>query len=211
MPSVAKWRLLDEKEFAQIVAESRSFLELATKLGYSRTSGSIQTRLKQVVKERGLDVSHFVGKAWNRGNYDYSTFTKGSVKKNGKTTAAPLIALRGRKCEQCGMTEWLGQPINLEVHHISGDRSDNSLENLLLLCPNCHSYTENYRQKSKIKIQISDEDFVQALNENPNIRTALLQLGLTSAAGNYHRARELISRYNILHLQKEHQNKKFSE
>lgn len=41
MPSVAKWRLLDEKEFAQIVAESRSFLELATKLGYSRTSGSI--------------------------------------------------------------------------------------------------------------------------------------------------------------------------
>lgn len=121
----------------------------------------------------------------------------------GKTTLNPLIALRGRKCEKCGLTEWLGQPINLEIHHKNEDRSDNSLENLIILCPNCHSYTENFCYKTK-KAQIKDEDFIQALKENKTIHLALLQLGLTASAGNYARARELIYRNNILHLQ-EHQ------
>ena len=82
------------------------------------------------VKERKLDTSHFLGQGWNKDNYNYSLFEKNSIKKNGKTTAKPLIALRGNKCENCGLTEWLGQPIKLEVHHKNGDRSDNSLENL---------------------------------------------------------------------------------
>jgi 5-methylcytosine-specific restriction endonuclease McrA len=50
----------------------------------------------------------------------------------------------------------LGQPINLEVHHIDGDRTNNSLENLQLLCPNCHSYTTNFR-KPKNKTIIPEE------------------------------------------------------
>ena len=210
MPNIAKWRLLDEAEFAQMVAESYSFYELAEKIGYAKMGGGTQSSLKKAVLERGLDTSHFTGQAWNRGNYDYSSFTKGSVKKNGKTTLKPLIALRGRKCEQCGITEWLDQPINLEIHHKNGDRSDNSLENLILLCPNCHSYTETFCYKSQ-KAYIAEEDFVQALRESKSIYHALLQLGLTAGAGNYVRARELISRYNILHLQEEHQDGKLPE
>lgn len=203
MSNVAKWKILGKDKFAQLVAESHSFYELAEKAGYSKTGGGTHSSLKKAVLEYGLDTSHFTGRAWNRGNYDYSSFTKGSVKKNGKTTLNPLIALRGRKCENCGLTEWLGQPINLEVHHKNGDRSDNSLENLIILCPNCHSYTESFCYKTK-KAQIRDEDFIQALKENKTIHLALLQLGLTASAGNYARARELIYRNNILHLQ-EHQ------
>lgn len=210
MPNVARWRLLDEAEFAQLVAESHSFYELAEKIGYAKMGGGTQSSLKKAMLERGLDTSHFTGQAWNKGNYDYSTFTRGSVKKNGKTTLKPLIALRGHKCEQCGLTEWLNQPINLEIHHKNGDRSDNSLDNLILLCPNCHSYTETFCYKSR-KANIAEEDFVQALRESKSIYQALLQLGLTASAGNYVRARELISRYNILHLQEEHQSWKLSE
>lgn len=51
------------------------------------------------------------------------------------------------KCDECGLTEWLGNPITLELEHISGDRFDNRLENLRLLCPNCHSQTETFRKK----------------------------------------------------------------
>lgn len=56
--------------------------------------------------------------------------------------------LKEAKCERCGNTEWEGQPIPLEVHHIDGDRTKNSLDNLQLLCPNCHALTPTYRGKN---------------------------------------------------------------
>ena len=48
-------------------------------------------------------------------------------------------------CERCKNSKWEGQQIPLEVHHIDGDKTNNKLENLQLLCPNCHSLTETYR------------------------------------------------------------------
>lgn len=52
-----------------------------------------------------------------------------------------------RVCEVCGNREWLGEPIPLELHHKDGDRKKNELDNLQLLCPNCHSLTDNYGWK----------------------------------------------------------------
>jgi 5-methylcytosine-specific restriction endonuclease McrA len=51
-------------------------------------------------------------------------------------------------CELCNTSEWLGSPITLEVHHIDGDNKNNELTNLQILCPNCHSQTDNYRAKN---------------------------------------------------------------
>lgn len=55
------------------------------------------------------------------------------------------------KCENCGLTEWLGHPIPLELHHIDGDRDNNVLENFELLCPNCHAMTDSYRGRNCTK------------------------------------------------------------
>lgn len=52
------------------------------------------------------------------------------------------------ECEICGNTEWLGKPIPLELHHKDGEKTNNDLDNLMLICPNCHAQTENYRGKN---------------------------------------------------------------
>lgn len=111
--------------------------------------------------------------------------------KNGTLNAA-LIQLRGHRCECCGNEMWLNQPITLQIHHRNGDRKDNRLENLELLCPNCHSYTDNFGAKNIKNKEVSDEDLIQALQNNPSIRQALFAVGLGDAGNNYQRVRKLI-------------------
>ena len=55
------------------------------------------------------------------------------------------------QCAKCGLTEWLGKSLSLHLHHINGVNNHNSLENLQLLCPNCHSQTENYSGRNAKK------------------------------------------------------------
>lgn len=55
------------------------------------------------------------------------------------------------KCECCGMTEWQGSKIPIELHHIDGDRYNNKLNNLQILCPNCHAQTDNHAVKKTKK------------------------------------------------------------
>jgi 5-methylcytosine-specific restriction endonuclease McrA len=52
--------------------------------------------------------------------------------------------LKQDRCEECGLRDWRGLPITLALHHRNGMRTDNRLENLAILCPNCHSQTENF-------------------------------------------------------------------
>lgn len=56
--------------------------------------------------------------------------------------------VKQKTCECCGLSSWLGEPIPLELHHIDGDKTNNTLENLQVLCPNCHAKTDNYRGKN---------------------------------------------------------------
>jgi hypothetical protein len=51
-------------------------------------------------------------------------------------------------CSQCGINQWLGKPLVLELDHIDGNRNNHKLENLRLLCPNCHSQTNTFRGKN---------------------------------------------------------------
>lgn len=114
--------------------------------------------------------------------------------KKGYYFTKQLIEKRGRRCECCKNSEWLSQPIKLEVHHINGDKRDNTEKNLQLLCPNCHAYTENYGTKNKNGNIVSDEKIIEAICSNFNARQALFSLGLSDAGNNYQRIRQILAR-----------------
>lgn len=57
--------------------------------------------------------------------------------------------LKEPRCERCGLSEWRSEPLALELHHLNGDGLDNRLENLELLCPNCHSQTDTWGGKNR--------------------------------------------------------------
>lgn len=188
-----------EEKLREAVQKSKSYAEVARNLGI-KESGSFNPVLKALIIKYDLNDSHFTGSLWNKGNYDYSRFTENRLIKNGKTIRLPLIALRGNRCEKCGNTEWLGEKIPLEVHHINGIHIDNRLDNLQLLCPNCHSMTESWKGKNLKKESenyLTDDELVSVLKKSSSIGAALRSLGLSTSDGNYKRAKKLMEEHNI--------------
>lgn len=141
------------------VKDCYSFAELARRLGL-KPEGSNPKTLRKKLDEFKVDYSHFTGKGWNQGlkfqPKPAKTLDSILVKNSSYQPYKLLKRLiaEGRKeykCECCGNTEWNGKPISLELHHIDGDKSNNTYENLQALCPNCHSQTDNFRGKKNKK------------------------------------------------------------
>ena len=200
-----KWEKFSKEQLKEFVKQSTSIAQVASLCGYAEKSDSGALAIRQMIEYYNFDTSHFldlngsseaIKKLDDQSDFVYGKAIKSEKMKNH------LIHLRGHKCEKCGNTEWQRQLIPLEVHHMDGDRLNNVLENLQLLCPNCHAQTENYRNKNNSvekekRNAVPDEDFVQALQTSKNIRQALLKLGLAAKGGNYTRANEIIAKYNI--------------
>ena len=128
---------------------------------------------------------------WNKGKFTGTKFEYGGT---GNHKGA-LIEERGHRCEQCNNTEWLNNPITLELDHISGDRLDNTKENLRLLCPNCHSMTKTWRGRNinSGKEKVTDAEILALIEKGTmNPRQILLEVGLAPKGGNYNRVYRLM-------------------
>jgi hypothetical protein len=153
-----KWDRYSDDDLRKAVAESYSMAEVLRKLKVIPAGGNYAT-VKSRIKKLGLDTSHFTGRGWSKNKK--SAFIRERPIEDilvENSTCVSTFHLRNRllkegifehRCASCRLTEWLSQPIPLEADHINGDRHDNRLDNLRLLCPNCRALTATYRGKNK--------------------------------------------------------------
>ena len=138
------WNLERIKE---IIPQCINFTEVLKMLGIPRQGNNSNT-LKRLLDENNIDYSHFTGRArvYNNTSTSISEYLSNRVKITSGKLRIKLLTegLKENKCEICGITKWLGKPIVCQLHHIDGNNQNNNLENLQILCPNCHSQTENY-------------------------------------------------------------------
>ena len=145
-----KYREYTDEDIIKYAKEVKSIASLLNKLNLKPCGGNY-ANIKNNLQRLKVDTSHWTGQGWNKDQQlkEWGNYTKISQLK------MHLIKFRGHKCESCGNTEWFNQPIKLEIHHIDGDRTNNNLENLQLLCPNCHSITPNWRKQKYINKNIT--------------------------------------------------------
>lgn len=190
---VKKWEKFSDEQLSSFVLESYSFRQLAEKCGYQKDGGSSIMTVRLMCEQKGFDTSHFSNKLRKEDVNIENTFKRGY--KNRETLKKNLIALRGHKCECCQHSKWNEEDIPLQLHHRDGDGLNNLLENLQLLCPNCHAQTDTYCGKNKSK-KITDEKFIAALKDSENIHQAIVKVGSTDGRL-YERAYTLLSQEDV--------------
>jgi transposase-like protein len=125
-------RRYDWSEVQRYYDEGHSITECQEHFGFSRASFAAAVKRRAVVtRPQAPPVTVYL--------------VRGGLRHRGNIKRRLIRAgLKEDRCEQCGISEWQGRPLALALHHVNGDGRDNRLENLQLLCPNCHSQTENF-------------------------------------------------------------------
>ena len=140
--------LLERKtEILQWVSENRSKAYMARELGCNPKT------INPLLERLGIQYDgNQSGKGYekNREKMTLKEYLEQSKDIQSNKVRIKLLdeGLKEHKCECCGLTTWLNQPIPLELHHKDGNRYNNVLENFELLCPNCHAFTDSYRGKN---------------------------------------------------------------
>lgn len=146
-----------DDEFIQAVIDSFSVREVFDKLNLVSAGGNYQSFYNRV-NRLCLDISHFTGQGYLKGKIHNWSPKKSLADILIKGTTYRSASLRKRlvnelkipnECFICKITDWQYKPISLHLDHINGEHTDNRLENLRLLCPNCHSQTETYCVKNR--------------------------------------------------------------
>lgn len=147
---------MDIIEIKKLIKNSNNYSDVLRKLDLKTTNGNYET-LKKIVSKFNIDVNHFNRKNYTKHNntkLPLNEILKDNVSYNSTRLKNRILdeSIKKHKCERCSNEKWLDNVIPLQLHHINGNRNDNRIENLQLLCPNCHVLTDNFGSKNmKVK------------------------------------------------------------
>ena len=130
-----------------------------------------------------------IKKSWSR---PYEEMGRDALKKR-------ILHESNYKCECCGISDWQGKSITLDMDHIDGNPQNNDRTNLRILCPNCHSQTHTYKARN-IKINSRDLDLAvleEQLKIHKYATPALRAMGLSNSPKRIKAANEILRRINV--------------
>lgn len=155
-----------DSQLVNAVKENNSIYGVLRELGLKLCGGS-HAKVKLRIQQLELDTSHMTGQGWCKGEkHDEhiekhvrfkleDILVKESTYQNTYRLKRRLVeeGLLKNECILCGQgPEWNGEPLSLQLDHKDGDRCNNTLTNLRIVCPNCHSQTESFAGKRRKKI-----------------------------------------------------------
>lgn len=127
-----------------------------------KEAGGNYFQIRKYIQEYNIDTSHFTGMGWNKGMrgigkpqipLEMILVSESSYQSYKLKNRLFKVGLKSRFCEECGWSKKSDDGrIPLELDHINGDSRDNRLENLRVLCPNCHSLKPTHRRRKDSKI-----------------------------------------------------------
>ena len=142
---------LSDDDFKKLITDSTSYLQCVLALGYTKNGRYAYDLIKRRCSELNISTSHF----WTSSYYIQKReldeiLVENSTYLNTQHLKERLLkeGLLEYKCAICGnVGVWNNQPLSLQLDHINGNHTDNRIENLRLLCPNCHTQTETFSRK----------------------------------------------------------------
>lgn len=151
-----------KEQFIEAVKNNISIAGILKEIGL-KVTGANYDLCKIKIQKLGLDTSHHRGKGYLKGtknNWTPKQPIETICVENSTYTSS--VCLKERllregylqyQCAICGINEWQGLPLVLQLDHINGNKRDNRLINIRLVCPNCHSQTHTFAGKNKAKGQ----------------------------------------------------------
>lgn len=152
-----------DEQIKEAVKEHTSIRSVILSFGL-KENGTNNRGIRNKITELKLNIDHFLGQGhlldgehnWAVKMVEEDIYIEDSKYKENsyRNLKKRLINenLIEDKCSDCGIgNEYNGKPITIQLHHINGNRKDNRVENLQMLCPNCHSQTDNFCFKNSIK------------------------------------------------------------
>jgi hypothetical protein len=211
-------RKLNEEKAIQAIKNKNniSVAAILREIGLSDKNGTNYQKIYSIVKKHGLDTAHWLGQAFNKGvalgnKRPLSDYLSNKFSINSFNLKKRLIdeKIKEHRCENCKNDSWLEKKIPLELHHRDGDNKNNCLENLELLCPNCHALTPNFcgknvkASKRSVKRQkVTEEEIIQTIKQSYNILGVLKTLNLNNYGKNYDRINTILEKHNLIFLEK---------